>query len=108
MVELRKRKAAPPAPEPPAKKKAAPKASKGGVAKAEQSQAKAGEGALSAAAAAKARDVPKVGDTIALAGFGGTIETHDGYELTLQQLVEDSESGVVLFTYPKANTPGCK
>ena len=27
---------------------------------------------------------------------------------TLAKLVEESKGGVVLFTYPKASTPGCK
>jgi len=31
----------------------------------------------------------------------------DGEKATLQNLVEISVSGVVVFTYPKANTPGC-
>jgi peroxiredoxin Q/BCP len=50
----------------------------------------------------------KVGDTIDLATFGGEVETHDGTKTTLKQLVEASKGGVVLFTYPKASTPGCK
>jgi peroxiredoxin Q/BCP len=49
----------------------------------------------------------KVGDTIDLATFGGEVETHDGTKTTLKQLVEASKGGVVLFTYPKASTPGC-
>lgn len=50
----------------------------------------------------------KTGDTIKLQGFGGEIETNDGEKTTLEQLVDRSQSGVVLFTYPKASTPGCK
>lgn len=50
----------------------------------------------------------KAGDTIKLQGFGGEIETNDGEKTTLEQLVDRSQSGVVLFTYPKASTPGCK
>ncbi|RKF60127.1 Peroxiredoxin bcp1 [Golovinomyces cichoracearum] len=50
---------------------------------------------------------PVVGCTINLNQFGGEIETHEGAKTTLQELVERSESGVVLFTYPKASTPGC-
>jgi peroxiredoxin Q/BCP len=49
-----------------------------------------------------------VGDTIDLEGFGGEIETNDGKKTTLKALVEESKAGVVLFTYPKASTPGCK
>jgi len=48
-----------------------------------------------------------VGYVINLDGFGGEIQTNDGEKTTLKQLVEDSKSGVVLFTYPKASTPGC-
>lgn len=51
---------------------------------------------------------PNVGDTIVLDGFGGEIETNDGGKTSLKKLVDDSDSGVVLFTYPKASTPGCK
>lgn len=60
-----------------------------------------------AAAAFKTTGTPKVGDTIDLANFGGEIETHDGKKTTLAKLVEESKGGVVLFTYPKASTPGC-
>jgi peroxiredoxin Q/BCP len=48
-----------------------------------------------------------VGDYITLADFGGEIETQDGEKTSLQKLVEKSEKGVVLFTYPRASTPGC-
>jgi peroxiredoxin Q/BCP len=51
---------------------------------------------------------PKVGDTIDLTSFGGEVETNDGNKTTLAKLVDESKSGVVLFTYPKASTPGCK
>ncbi|KKK16584.1 hypothetical protein P175DRAFT_0504426 [Aspergillus ochraceoroseus IBT 24754] len=80
MVELRKRKA--PAPPPVPVKK--PKKTK-----------------------APAVKVPKVGDVVSLEDFGGEIETNDGKKTSLKALVEDSKSGVVLFTYPKASTPGC-
>lgn len=53
-------------------------------------------------------DVPKSGDSIPLEGFGGEVETHDGNKVTLAKLVEESKAGVVLFTYPKASTPGCE
>ncbi|KAI9369987.1 thioredoxin-like protein [Aspergillus egyptiacus] len=49
----------------------------------------------------------KVGDVVNLEDFGGEIETNDGTRTTLKALVHDSKSGVVLFTYPKASTPGC-
>lgn len=116
--ELRKRKAPPPAPEPPKKKaapvkKAAPKA---------KEPAKAKEPVKDKADAPKPAPAPKsapaktngaaskkaaVGDTIDLATFGGEVTLNDGTTTTLADLVEKSGSGVVLFTYPKASTPGC-
>ncbi|KAJ5665610.1 uncharacterized protein N7477_008058 [Penicillium maclennaniae] len=54
-----------------------------------------------------AQTVPQVNDILDLEGFGGEIETNDGTKTSLKKLVEDSTSGVVLFTYPKASTPGC-
>ncbi|KAK7532298.1 thioredoxin-like protein [Phyllosticta citribraziliensis] len=119
MVELRKRKTPPPAPEKPNKKKPGPKtAAKGSKAKpaaapepvdntpapkvepAKESNATATNGA-------KSSGKPEVGKTIELEGFGGEIETNDGDKTTLKQLADDSKAGVVLFTYPKASTPGC-
>lgn len=104
--ELRKRKA--PASEPVA---APPTKKKGPVAKAIATVKEAvvsdptkTNGAASAASAAKVT----VGDTIDLEGFGGEIETNEGVKTTLKALVEESKGGVVLFTYPKASTPGCK
>lgn len=49
----------------------------------------------------------EVGNKIILDGFGGEIETNDGIKTTLYKLVNESKSGVVLFTYPRASTPGC-
>ena len=95
-VELRKRKApAPPAAAPPAKKKAPAKKA-------------APKPAKKDAPAAAAKGKVAVGDSITLDGFGGEIETNDGKKTTLKKLVDESKSGVVLFTYPKASTPGCK
>ncbi|KAE8321881.1 thioredoxin-like protein [Aspergillus sergii] len=51
--------------------------------------------------------VLEVGNKIILDGFGGEIETNDGIKTTLKELVNESKSGVVLFTYPRASTPGC-
>lgn len=116
MVELRKRKEAPPAPEKPAKKKAGPKG-KRGVSKVEEALEKVGEAVAAvvekveeavAGGTNGAKAAPEVGDTITLEGFGGEVETQDGKTVTLKQLVDESESGVILFTYPKASTPGCK
>jgi len=120
MVELRKRKAPPPPPV-PAKKKAAPgtgrkpgrpkaaeaakPAAEDAKKKADDKPAKAEKDAAAPAAAEKA--APAAGAVVELDGFGGEFETHDGKKTTLKQLVDDSKAGVVLFTYPKANTPGC-
>ena len=49
-----------------------------------------------------------VGDIIDLEGFGSVVETNDGDKTTLKELVDKSDGGVVLFTYPAASTPGCK
>lgn len=119
MVELRKRPAPPAAP-PPAKKKAAPKgkAKKAEPAAVEEPAAEpVTDSAIAEAAKEKVDDVaaktskaapPKQSDSIDLSGFGGEIETNDGEKTTLSKLVESSKAGVVLFTYPKASTPGCK
>lgn len=109
-VELRKRKAPPPPP-PPAKKqsrvaKAASKVKEAVQEKTGQAAASANGSSSSAAAADTGK--PAVGDIIALDGFGGEVETNDGAKTTLKALVDESKAGVVLFTYPKASTPGCK
>ncbi|KAI9798280.1 MAG: hypothetical protein M1833_004852 [Piccolia ochrophora] len=94
-VELRKRKAPVPAPAPaPPKKKAnAQKAS----------SADKPNGAVNGATPTKLA----VGDVITLEGFGGEIQTQDEQKTSLKAIVDESEKGVVLFTYPKASTPGC-
>lgn len=122
-VELRKRKEAPAAPAPPAKKKAAPKAKKTDsnkttVEKVKEVVAEKVEAVKetvsgktngeAAKPAASSKGAPKVGDTIDLTSFGGEVETHDGVKTTLAKLVEESKGGVVLFTYPRASTPGCE
>ncbi len=101
MVELRKRPAPPAAP-PPAKKKAAakPKATK------EKAEAASSDAKMEDAAPASSGP-PKAGQSITLEGFGGEVETNDEKKVTLAQLAEESRKGVVLFTYPKASTPGC-
>ncbi|ELR08655.1 hypothetical protein VC83_03867 [Pseudogymnoascus destructans] len=111
-VVLRKRKApVESAPPPPSKKKtpAAKPAAKAKAAPEAKAAASKTNGAAAAAAAAPAQKAAKVavGDSITLAGFGGEIETQGGEKITLQKLVEKSEKGVVLFTYPRASTPGC-
>ncbi|POR39299.1 Uncharacterized protein TPAR_00487 [Tolypocladium paradoxum] len=135
-VELRKRKAPQPPPEPApvakraskpaaaakpaskvkkaeAPKKAAPKAEekkaeekKAEEKKTEEKKTAKTEEKKAAAAASKAGAVA-VGDVVDLDGFGGEVETNEGEKTSLKKLVEESGSGVVLFTYPKASTPGC-
>ena len=101
MVELRKRKtpsepaAAPP---PPAKKANSVKSS---------ASSQKGEPSANGSATAH-RTTIGVGDTVNLDDFGGEIETNDGEKVTLKKLLEESKSGIVIFTYPKASTPGCK
>jgi hypothetical protein len=53
-------------------------------------------------------DASSVGQSVNLDGFGGKITRHDGVETSMKDLVEKSGAGVVVFTYPKASTPGCK
>lgn len=117
-VELRKRKEAPPAPVRPAKKSAPAKGKKAAPAKTTVEKVKEAvvekvEAVKEAVAgktngAAATGGAPKVGDTVDLSAFGGEVETNDGIKTTLAKLVEESKGGVVLFTYPKASTPGCK
>ncbi|CAN8105654.1 unnamed protein product [Discula destructiva] len=112
-VELRKRvaKAPPPAPEPPKKKAAKAKAAEAAPKpKADDAPAPA----LAPAAKTKtngagaSKTKVAVGDTVDLATFGASpVTLNDGTETTLAALVEQSAAGVVLFTYPKASTPGC-
>lgn len=90
MVELRKRKAPAPPPVVQKKIKSAPKPKEAVT-----------------PSPAPASKVPQVDDIIDLEGFGGEIETNDGTQTNLKKLVEESSAGVVLFTYPKASTPGC-
>lgn len=103
MVELRKRKApAEPAPPPPAKKKNNP-------VKAIAEKAKnALTGKNESSAASASNGPPTVGSVISLDDFGGEVATNEGEKTTLKKLVDESAGGVVLFTYPKASTPGCK
>ena len=104
-VELRKRKAPAVPPQAPPAKKKAEKAKAPAVQPAKAVSAKAPKNAPNGA---KAPTKVAVGDIIDLSSFGGEIETHDGDKTTLKKLVDDSDNGVVLFTYPKASTPGCK
>lgn len=112
-VELRKRKAPPPPPEPPAKKKATTKAAPKAKPAAKETvkepavKAKAEKPAAPAKANGASNKKAAVGDIVDLATFGGEVSLNDGTSTTLASLVEESDAGVVLFTYPKASTPGC-
>ncbi|PGH21591.1 hypothetical protein AJ80_03024 [Polytolypa hystricis UAMH7299] len=97
MAVLRKRKPAAQPAEPPAK---VAKTTAKAKAKATPTQKKTGSTRTS-------KKVPVVGDVIDLDDFGGEISTEEGTPTTLKSLVEESKSGVVLFTYPRASTPGC-
>ena len=99
MVELRKRK------DPPPGTQGAPLLKKTNSVNSSASSGKKTE-ALPKSNASSVK--VNVGDTIDLETFGGEIETNEGAKTSLKKLVEDSEAGVVLFTYPKASTPGCK
>lgn len=112
-VELRKRvaKAPPPAPEPPKKKaakaKPAAKAEKEVAApKKDAAEEKPAAAKPNGASASSSKKVA-VGDTVDLTTFGGEILLNDGTSTTLAELATKSTAGVVLFTYPKASTPGC-
>ncbi|KAF4334427.1 peroxiredoxin Q BCP [Fusarium beomiforme] len=125
-MELRKRKASTAPPPPPVKRKSTTKVPKA-AAKVKEAAAKVtekNEEPEEAKEEKKPEEEPKaeepkaqepkktggkpaVGDVVDLDGFGGEIETNDGEKTTLKKLVDESKSGVVLFTYPKASTPGC-
>lgn len=48
-----------------------------------------------------------MGETVNLDDFEDEITFQDGTTTSLKALVAESKSGVVLFTYPRASTPGC-
>ena len=117
MVELRKRKTPPPTPAPAPKKERKTKATKANGKSESVAEPAAPEPSAAptpAPAAAPepetkaASGTPKPGDKIDFEGFGGEVETNDGRKVTLKLLVDESKEGVVLFTYPKASTPGCE
>ena len=99
MVELRKRKApADTAPPAPSMK----------IAKPVRSSASGKKVDSSTDGLATTGHRVAVGDTIIIDGFGGQVETDDGQKMTLKRLLDESKSGVILFTYPKASTPSCR
>ncbi|EZG01949.1 hypothetical protein H106_07985 [Trichophyton rubrum CBS 735.88] len=51
--------------------------------------------------------VPEEGDVLDLSQFEAEIELNDGTKTSFRKLLEESKEGVVVFTYPKASTPGC-
>ena len=99
MVELRKRKAPAVTPVPTKKSK-----------KTEQptTSPKPPTDRIETASSTISKTKPKVGDVIVADGFGGEFETNEGVKTTLKSLIDTSKSGVVIFTYPRASTPGCK
>lgn len=100
MVELRKRKAPTEAASaPPAKKTSKVKGPKGAA-----THATSGAKTLPADGT---NGKSRVDHPVDLTSFGGEIERNDGEKVTLKQLLEESKSGVIIFTYPKASTPGC-
>ena len=101
---LRKRKAPAPPPAPAPKKQ--PKTAKAATKVKEAVKEKPAKSEKPNGSSKPAK--PVVGDTITLEGFGGEVETNDGTKTTLKSLLDESKSGVVLFVYPKASTPGCK
>jgi peroxiredoxin Q/BCP len=109
--ELRKRKAAGPAPSPEPKRNPITSAinkAKGKVQTAKEAKARNDKVAAESNNTAAPEKVA-VGSTVSdLEGFGGEVETNDGEKTTLKKLLDESKAGVVLFTYPKASTPGCK
>jgi len=100
--------AAEPAALPSTKRSRKPKAEKDGAEADKKEEVQKEKAATNGAATGEETAVPSVGDVINLDGFGGEIELNDGAKTTLKELVDKSKSGVVIFTYPKASTPGCK
>lgn len=101
MVELRKRKDAPTAHTPVAKKKAPTKKAPAAEKKVEKKTEEKEETKVETNGDAPESTIPSVGDIIRLDGFGGEFELQNGTKGTLKELVEKSKNGVVLFTYPK-------
>ncbi|CDM28068.1 hypothetical protein DTO013E5_4004 [Penicillium roqueforti] len=95
MVELRKRKAPAPLPVAEKKTKQAPKPKQEAAVPDNDTEKSPGP------------KLPEVDDTIDIETFGGEFETNEAEKTTLKKLLEESKTGVVFFTYPKASTPGC-
>ncbi|KAL2192069.1 AhpC-TSA-domain-containing protein, partial [Thermothelomyces heterothallicus CBS 203.75] len=105
-MELRKRKEAP-APPPPVRRKTTKTAKTDTASRAKRDAEEKAAPVAASTNGSSSPGVPAVGDIINLDGFGGEIETNDGTKTTLKSLLDASKAGVVIFTYPKASTPGC-
>lgn len=103
---LRKRAAGPAAAEPAAKKTKAQQKPQGVVKKTVAAVKEKVAAFKAVPNGSSAKDAPEVGDFVDLTSFGGEFETQDGKKVTMKELVDESKAGVVLFTYPKASTPG--
>ena len=110
MVQLRKRKSPPPSAsaDTPALKKTASKSSVKSNASAKTGSTTEAKSANGANGSTAGRGKLQVGQTIDREGFGGEIETQDGRKVTLKELLDGAQGDVVVFTYPKASTPGCR
>lgn len=108
MVDLRKRKA-PNAPA-PAAKKAKKEQTSSSDKKARDDEHKAKKVSSTAKAvetSSSASKLLKVGSDIPSATLALQITTQDGTSTTLSALLSSSDTGIIIFTYPKASTPGC-
>ncbi|KAI1931940.1 thioredoxin peroxidase dot5 [Ophidiomyces ophidiicola] len=103
-MELRKRKAPTEPKDAPVAKK---KVTKVAASKAKAPKPKATSKELKKNATSSAPEVPTVGTVLDLEQYQDEIQLQDGTQSSLKALIESSENGVVLFTYPKASTPGC-
>ena len=107
MVQLRKRKTPPPeTATAPALKKTASKSSVKSNASAKGAAADPNNTASANGSAGSGKI--QVGQTIDLERFGGEVETHEGVKVTLKGLIDEAKGDVVVFTYPKASSPGCR
>ncbi|EFW99409.1 disrupter of telomere silencing protein [Grosmannia clavigera kw1407] len=105
-VVLRKRKATESVPTPALKRQATSAVSKSASVAATTTIAKKKAGTKKVKKEPSASSLPTVGSAIDFETFGGYIENNEGEKTTLKALVDASKAGVVLFTYPKASTPG--
>ena len=110
MVQLRKRKTPPPSTTstPPALKKAASKSSVKSNASTKTASTTDVKASTGANGSAGRGGKLQAGQTVDLEGFGGEVETQEGRKVTLKELVDGAQGDVVVFTYPKASTPGCR